>query len=222
MAVATSRAEGLRYPDVAYWDVTARSLVLVRNATSAASAERVVVAGPAYPGSGPASSPGAWPRVTRGYGGTGVVIAHFDLAEGALLTSFCADATPVSEALACAPPRKADSVGHRDVSDFGAGAFPAWDTGDGQPAFVFFSQLPDAAGDEEGHLKLLQCSNADCTAQPIATLATGKAGFGRDASLTFVPPANGGKLELFVTCLDLNGKDDVGSMVARLGVYTQS
>ena len=87
---------------------------------------------------------------------------------------------------------------------------------------MFFSQLPDAAGDEEGHLKLLQCSNADCTAQPIATLATGKAGFGRDASLTFVPPANGGKLELFVTCLDLNGKDDVGSMVARLGVYTDT
>jgi hypothetical protein len=65
-------------------------------------------------------------------------------------------------------------------------------------------------------------NNTEGTSQSIATLATGKAGFGRDVSLAFVPSAQAGKLELLATCLDRNGEDAEGSMTAQLGVYTRT
>ena len=67
----------------------------------------------------------------------------------------------------------------------------------------------------DGMLKLLECPGDQCT--KVVTLATGKAGFGRDASLAFGAHSNGNLM--FITFLDLNGKDSLGSMRARMGVF---
>ena len=208
---------------VAYWDVVGRSLRLVLNAMSA-HPHTLTVASPASAAAAD-SSPGAWVRVVREEGSSLVVLAFFDLQAGSLQVATCDDI-----AQTCTSPRQLDAVGHRDVSDYGAGAFPEFrllpaparfrivrDLGRGLPALLsvslpalaYFSQGPGPAGN--GQLKLLACADAACSSAAVSELASGAAGFGRDASLA---RAHDGSL--LVSFLDLMGKDDPGAMVARL------
>ena len=66
-----------------------------------------------------------------------------------------------------------------------------------------------------GLLKLLECPGDRCTR--VTELAEGKAGFGRDASLAFGSQSQGNLM--FITFLDLNGKDSLSSMHARMTVF---
>ena len=71
-------------------------------------------------------------------------------------------------------------------------------------------------GERGGELRLLSCSDANCSAPQVSTGARGAAGFGRDASVAFAPGA------LLVTLLDLLGADSPSRMAARLAVFRPS
>ena len=68
----------------------------------------------------------------------------------------------------------------------------------------------------KGSLKLAEFSPSSANAT-VSTLSTGKAGFGRDASVAFV--SDGSAVSLLVTLLDLNGQDELQTMRAMLGTF---
>jgi hypothetical protein len=261
MPSVVNRAPEQWAPDLAYWDVAQRRLILVQDVLGLVAAPRklIVASGPSgggSPGQQPSSSPGCWPRLAP-MGGGGLVLAFFDLEQGALLATTCSVGQAVPD-LACTAPTKIDSVGHRDVSDFGAGAFPSFGSrlqnsdsgaaagrrGQVVNSLVYFSQegapqRADCAGfapaaDCTGSLKIAEFSSASPSSSSgnataaistatIHTLATGKAGFGRDASVAFQQltqtGGSGSALTAMVSFLDLEGQDELQTMRARLGIF---
>ena len=114
----------------------------------------------------------------------------------------------------CAPPAALDHGGQLDLTDYGAGAFPdsrapSLVAHHGGPVPVYSSDV-NASGVPSGQLRLLTCPDASCTRPAVSTAASGKAGFGRDAALTFTRSAR------IVTVLDLQGKDSPTELVARI------
>ena len=196
-------------PDLAYWDVAQRRLVLVQDVLGIVGAPRHLTVAQASREQ-QQSSPGCWPRLAPVLGG-GLLVTFFDLERGALLSITCSVGSAASRedsGLFCADPQETDSsVGHRDVSDFGAGAFPSFAGGLSSPArkaggsqaqvafnsLVYFSQQGAPKAECEGfapapgctgYLKVAEfAASGDSTA--VHTLATGQAGFGRDASIAF-------------------------------------
>ena len=202
---------------VVYWDVAYQCLKLVFEATG--PEPRTVVAAKGFDIFGAVSSPGGWARAVRTPGGGPgsivshtITIAYFDLPAGVLAVLTCDE-----QYQDCTKPKKIDLVGHKDVSDFGAGAFPEFRQLPGMPGpmLAYFSEVGTGA-QEQGLLKLMSCSSPNCTTASVATLAVGHKGFGRDCSLEMV--GDEARPLLLVSFLDLQGKDDPSSMAARLAV----
>ena len=190
--------------DVAYWDVVGRRLALVWDAGSPNATTATVAAA-----SSPRSNPGAWVRGVR-VGGT-LMLAYFDLPAAELRLVRCERATR-----RCDAPRLLDgAVAQGDYTDYGAGAFPEMRVGpDGNPVLVYFST---AAVTGAGELRAAFCADARCESVGVRTLATGRAGFGRDASVAFA--SAGGELAMMVTLLD-RGLGNASDATARLAVLT--
>ena len=68
-----------------------------------------------------------------------------------------------------------------------------------------------------GELRAAFCADARCESVGVRTLATGRAGFGRDASVAFA--SAGGELAMMVTLLD-RGLGNASDAAARLAVLT--
>ena len=189
---------------VSYWDVASRSLRLVLNAMGG-EPRALLVASAAATTAG--SNPGAWSRAVRAEGSSVIVLAFFDLGTTSLHIATCDDVS-----LTCTLPHKHDTVGHKDVSDLGAGAFPEFrqlrSTAHG-PTLVYFSQGTGPTG--QGQLKQLACADAACSSAAVTRLASGAAGYGRDPSLALTHDG-----ALLVSSLDLMGMDDPDKMVAQL------
>jgi len=140
-----------------------------------------------------------------------LLLAYWDLGLGQLRAVRC-ERQPAR----CSAPTLLDRGGRRDLSDFGAGAFPdlrappqgLGGAAGGGAVLAYFVE-----GDSGGELRLLSCPDANCTAPRVSTGARGGAGFGRDASVAFAPGA------LLVTLLDLQGADSPLRMAARLAVF---
>ena len=187
---------------LAYWRAESRELVLVFDALTNAT---FLVVDSNRTASG--ANPGAWVRGIAADNGSVVLLSYWDLTSGWLKLVRC----DVS-AFRCAAPESLELDGQLDLSDFGAGAFPEWrhpPSGQGGPVLAFFSETLDA-----GELKLLACANPACSERELVTAASGKRGFGRDASIAFTPGW------MFVTFLDLQGEDSVKRMVARIASFT--
>ena len=143
--------------------------------------------------------------------GGALLLAYWDLGLGQLRAVRC-ERQPAR----CSAPTLLDRGGRRDLSDFGAGAFPdlrappqgLGGAAGGGAVLAYFVE-----GDSGGELRLLSCPDANCTAPRVSTGARGGAGFGRDASVAFAPGA------LLVTLLDLQGTDSPLRMAARLAVF---
>jgi hypothetical protein len=170
---------------VAYWDVVRKSLNVVFEATGLEP--RTVVAAKGFDIFGAKSSPGAWVRAVRAPLAVSrhkIAVSYFDLPAGALFTLICDEQLQSCEE---EEPKKIDLVGHRDVSDFGAGAFPEFRQLSGMPGPVlaYFSEVGTGA-QEQGLLKLLSCADPLCANSSVATLAHGHKGFGRDCSLEMI------------------------------------
>ena len=195
---------------VAYWDVVAQSLKIVFEATG--PAPQTVVAEKGFDVLGSVSSPGGWVRAVRAGDSHTIVLAHFNLPAGVLCVLTCDELQQ-----SCTKAKKIDLVGHDDVSDFGAGAFPEFRQLSGMPGpmLAYFSEVGMGA-QEQGLLKLMSCSDPLCTKASVATLAHGHKGFGRDCSLEMVGDSD--RPLLLVSFLDLQGKDSGDSMAARLAV----
>ena len=173
----------------------------------------------------------------------GLILAFFDLEQEALLVVTCSGGGGGVDGhdlgLSCAAPVKVDSVGHGDVSDFGAGAFPSFGARlqinrdqrkeinscrDQQLGLLLAARAANGGlrglrtcGTLQGlELKLAEFSPSSANAT-VSTLSTGKAGFGRDASVAFV--SDGSAVSLLVTLLDLNGQDELQTMRAMLGTF---
>ena len=179
-----ARGEGARAGKVhvAYYDVVGRSLKIVMDALATVAGSVVTVAS----STSPASTPGYWPRMVQAGTTEDLVVAFDDLAAGTLSVAQCSQASN-----SCTAPRRVDTVGQRDVSDYGGGAFPdfrnvAAALGAG-PKLVYFNELQSQGG--TGQLKMLECSDAHCRTSTVSVLATGKGGFGRDCSFAVRSPA---------------------------------
>ena len=146
--------------------------------------------------------------------GGALLLTYWDLGLGQLRAVRC-ELQPAR----CGAPRVLDHGGRRDLTDFGAGAFPdlrsppqglsgAAGGAAGGAVLAYFVEA-----DSGGELRLLSCPDANCTAPRVSTGARGAAGFGRDASVAFAPGA------LLVTLLDLQGADSPLRMAARLAVF---
>jgi hypothetical protein len=195
---------------VAYWDVVAQSLKIVFEATG--PEPHTVVAEEGFDVFGSVSSPGGWVRAVRAGVSHSIVLTYFDLPAGALCVLTCDELQQ-----SCTKAKKIDLVGHNDVSDFGAGAFPEFRQMPGMsgPMMTYFSEV-GTGGQEQGLLKLMSCSDPLCTKASVATLARGHKGFGRDCSLEMVGDSM--RPLLLVSFLDLQGKDSGDFMAARLAV----
>jgi hypothetical protein len=191
---------------VAYWDVVAQSLKIVFEATG--PEPRTVVAEEGFDVFGSVSSPGGWVRAVRAGVSHKIVLAYFNLPAGVLCVLTCDELHQ-----SCTKAKKIDLVGHKDVSDFGAGAFPEFRQLSPMPAY--FSEVGTGA-QEQGLLKLMSCSDPLCATASVATLAHGRKGFGRDCSLEMV--GDTARPLLLVSFLDLQGKDSGDAMAARLAV----
>ena len=208
--LARTKGNGLT---LAYWDIDAHALRLVFTppgvlcGNSAAARTTVMVASNATG----FVNPGAWTRMIAVDGGAGLVVAFFDLPAGVLYVAACDAGRHTCEA-----PRAVDTgVGHRDFTDYGAGAFPDMQLApDGNPVLVYFSEK---GGDEHdgsaGQLKAMLCADPKCAAFHVTVLASGLPGYGRDCSVAFANDGN-----MLVSFLDLQGKDAPNAMVARLAV----
>ena len=139
------------------------------------------------------------------------MLAYFDLPAAELRLVRCERATR-----RCDAPRLLDgAVARGDYTDYGAGAFPEMRVGpDGNPVLVYFST---AAVTGAGELRAAFCADARCESVVVRTLATGRAGFGRDASVAFA--SAGGELAMMVTLLD-RGLGNASDAAARLAVLT--
>ena len=179
------------------------------NSTASSTAASTAASSSSTPPSSP-SSPGAWVRGIALDGGA-LLLAYWDLGLGQLRAVRC-ERQPAR----CSAPTLLDRGGRRDLSDFGAGAFPdlrappqgLGGAAGGGAVLAYFVE-----GDSGGELRLLSCPDANCTAPHVSTGARGGAGFGRDASVAFAPGA------LLVTLLDLQGADSPLRMAARLAVF---
>ena len=177
--------------------------------TTSSTASSTAASSSSTPPSSP-SSPGAWVRGIALDGGA-LLLAYWDLGLGQLRAVRC-ERQPAR----CSAPTLLDRGGRRDLSDFGAGAFPdlrappqgLGGAAGGGAVLAYFVE-----GDSGGELRLLSCPDANCTAPHVSTGARGGAGFGRDASVAFAPGA------LLVTLLDLQGADSPLRMAARLAVF---
>ena len=247
---------------VAYWDVIGKRLILLANVLSKTPSTVVVAEGYQRNSSDAASNPGAWVQMARRPDSSIFDVVFFDLTEGAMMGATCNDeitstndvtrrtdtgtvtgssssssSSTTSSTTSCTVPAKLDAVGHRDISDFGAGAFPSFRAGEGFARMVYFSQEAEETGApqggrwgstvEVGSLKLLECAASACTGDDVSTLSKGKAGFGRDASwATTTTTRDGGDSSsgnevMLVSFLDLHGVDSLDSMRAMLAVYTR-
>ena len=204
---------------LAFWDIGARALRLVftppgvpcGDGEAGGGARTVVTV--ASNATGGFTNPGAWTRMVAVNGGAHLIIAFFDLPAGTLYVAAC-DA----ERHTCETPRAVDTAaGHRDFTDYGAGAFPDLRIApDGNPLLVYFSEA--GGGDDgtaAGQLKAMVCADPLCAAFRVEVLASGAPGYGRDCSVAFDAAGE----RMLVSFLDLQGKDTPGAMVARLGVW---
>lgn len=212
VAVRSNVNGGRSSVHLVYWDVTQQQTVLVLHMFDP-HPRRVAL------------KACAWPRIVHLTGDGNddsdsddgvIVVACFDLERDDLISTTCTDAG------LCGEVTKWDNVGRGDITDFGAGAFPAFGTRHGdttRASLVYFSQQGDV-----GYLKILEFDWRQITnnsksnnGSSVSVLSSGRSGFGRDASLAFVPGSAGNII--FVSFLDLDGNDELGSMRARLGVY---
>mmetsp|Transcript_43672 Transcript_43672/g.72578 ORF Transcript_43672/g.72578 Transcript_43672/m.72578 type:complete len:688 (-) Transcript_43672:115-2178(-) len=189
---------------LAYWRAESQELVLVFWVDSSNASALVVDSNRTA-----TSSPGAWTRGVSVENGATLILAFWDVALGYLLLARCTTRTR-----RCSAPEVADQTGRRDLSDFGAGAFPDFQmqpagTGRG-PVLAYFSE-DDAS--TSGMLKLLTCADPRCNDFEVTVGARGKPGFGRDASVSFAAAT------MIVTFLDLQGNDSELSMVARFATF---
>jgi hypothetical protein len=102
---------------VAFWDVSRRELALIWDAGGPTRTCTVVAAG--ADGS-IGSSPGGWVRVALDQAEEALTVFYFDLPLGVLWVQRC----EVHSRTCPLRSQILDRVGQRDVSDFGAGAFP--------------------------------------------------------------------------------------------------
>ena len=149
--------------------------------------------------------------------GGALLLTYWDLGLGQLRAVRC-ELQPAR----CGAPHVLDRGGRRDLTDFGAGAFPdlrsppqgLGGAAGGAASGAVLAYFVET--DSGGELRLLSCPDANCTAPRVSTGARGAAGFGRDASVAFAPGA------LLVTLLDLQGADSPLRMAARLAVFRPS
>ena len=206
---------------LAYWKVETRELVMIYDVQlgKTPALKQVVI----DVGHNASSSPGAWVRgiadfVAQGQGVDLVLLSYWDLGTGQLKLARCDQGTG-----ACEQPEVVDRGGQLDLTDYGAGAFPDFRTPPltahhGGPVLVYFSDV-NTSGVPSGQLRLLMCpALGECTSRGVpprrlSTAASGKAGFGRDAALTFTHDA------MIITFLDLQGKDSPTEMVARIASF---
>ena len=101
-------------------------------------------------------------------------------------------------------------MGGRDFTDYGAGAFPDMVLSPkGNPVLVYFNEASST-----GQLKAMLCSDPMCAQFRVVTLSSGQPGYGRDCSVGFAEQSS----RMLVSFLDLQGKDTLDGMVARLAV----
>ena len=208
---------------LAYWHVEARALKLIFDATNNALRKSITVAN----ASGAiGSSPGAWCRIVAS-DGLRVVLFFFDLPRRELRRAVCAKKTG-----RCESALVDGDVSLGDVSDFGAGGFPDLRLPPAQfrqrgfaagPTYVYFSDRATASANATvGELRGVFCNTSSCGGAKGWTrhvLASGAAGFGRDASMAFVLQGALQAPAMLVSFLDLQGEDTPEGMVAKLAVF---